>query len=76
MLRGFPDAYRVRPKTPRGDSGGLRKGWEDPQGRIYEWDYQHGAVEVYDARGRHVGEFHPVSGEQLKGPDPSHHVEP
>ncbi len=31
-------------------SGGLRRRWRDPDGVIYEWDYQHGTVEVYDAR--------------------------
>jgi hypothetical protein len=75
-LPGFPDAELDRPKTRRGDGGGLRKRWRDPDGTIYEWDYQHGTVEKYDRRGRHLGEYDAVTGEQLKGPDPTRRVEP
>jgi hypothetical protein len=76
-LPGFPNAEPVRPKTPRTGGAGLRRRWRDQQaGRIYEWDSQHGTVEVYDNQGRHVGEFDPFSGERLKGPDPSRRVEP
>jgi hypothetical protein len=71
-LPAFPDAELTRPKTPRSGGVGLRKRWRDRQvGRIYEWDSQHGTVEVYDGQGRHVGEFDPFSGERLKGPNPS-----
>jgi len=28
-------------------------------------NYQHGRVEVYDRRGRHLGEFDPASGQRL-----------
>jgi hypothetical protein len=66
----------TNPKTPRRDGGGLRKRWRDRSGRIYEWDYQHGTVEVYDRRGEHVGEFDPYTAEQLKGPNPDYEVEP
>jgi hypothetical protein len=38
VLPAFPDAVLVRKK-------GNRKRWESKR-RIYEWDYQHGAVEV------------------------------
>jgi hypothetical protein len=75
-LRGFPDAVLDRPKTPRRDGGGLRKRWRDPDGKIYEWDYQHGRVEVYDRRGRHLGEFDPDTGERWKDANPSYSVEP
>ncbi|MQT72046.1 toxin, partial [Pseudomonas sp. FSL R10-0071] len=29
--------------------------WKVSDGRILEWDYQHGAVEMYDKRGNHLG---------------------
>ena len=64
ILPGFPEAEITSPKTPRHDGGGLRKRWRDRSGRIYEWDYQHGTVEVYDRRGRHIGErIDPFNGE-------------
>jgi hypothetical protein len=50
---------RVRPKTPVKGGGGLRKRWKDAEGNIYEWDSQHGRLEKYDKRGRHLGEFDP-----------------
>ncbi|MDF2386973.1 hypothetical protein JMG10_36260 [Nostoc ellipsosporum NOK] len=62
-LTAFPQAKSVKPKTPI-YGGGLRKRWEDEE-YIYEWDYRHGLVEKYDRRGNHLGEFHPVSGEQM-----------
>ena len=76
MLSGFPEARIDRPKTPRAQGGGLRKRWRDREGRIYEWDYQHGTVEVYDRQGRHIGEFDPFTGEQLKDRNPDYRVEP
>lgn len=55
-LPAFPDAVRVRRK-------GNRARWESKK-RIYEWDYQHGAVEVYDWQNNHLGEFDANTGEQ------------
>lgn len=43
---------------------------------VYEWDNQHGAVEVYNARGRHLGEYNHVTGERLKLADPTREIEP
>jgi hypothetical protein len=54
----------------------LRKRWRDDDGKIYEWDYQHGTVEVYDSSGRHLGEYDPVNGRQIKGANPNYRVEP
>jgi len=56
----------------------LRQRWIDPDdGRIFEWDSQHGSVEVYARRGKpHLGEFDPYTGRQLKGPNPQYEVEP
>ena len=76
-LPAFPDAVRGTPKTPVQGGGGLRKRWKDPDGTIYEWDSQHGAVEVYGRNGkRHLGEYDPVTGEQTKPPDSTRKVQP
>ncbi len=47
-----------------------------PDGRIFEWDYQHGAVEAYDRRGRHLGEFDAETGEMRRAPITGRTVEP
>lgn len=74
-LRAFPEAKRARPKTTvRGR--GLRRRWKDAKGRIYEWDYRHGTVEVYDSHGNHLGEFDPDTGKQLRDADPARRVDP
>ncbi|MET7001567.1 colicin E3/pyocin S6 family cytotoxin [Chitinophaga defluvii] len=53
-LPGFPDAIREKPKANR-------KRWRLPDGRILEWDYQHGKIEMYDKTGRrHQGEYDPT----------------
>jgi hypothetical protein len=74
-LPGFPDAWRDKPKTPR-PGGGLRPRWKDADGNIYEWDSQHGAVERYNKRGEHLGEYDPNTGARRKGPDRTRRVEP
>jgi hypothetical protein len=56
VLNAFPDAVLVRKK-------GNRKRWESKK-RIYEWDYQHGAVEVYNWDGDHLGEYDAETGRQ------------
>lgn len=61
-LPAFPDAIPVRTK-------GNRKRWESKK-RIYEWDYQHGAVEVYNWAGDHLGEFNAETGEQTDDAKP------
>ena len=57
--------------------GGRRDRWIGDKGRkIYEWDSQHGTVEVYDRSGRnHLGEFNHITGEQTKPADPTRKVE-
>jgi len=43
---------------------GGRKRWRNEDGtRLFEWDGRHGEVEVYNARGWHLGAMHPVTGE-------------
>lgn len=73
-LPGFPNAKRVRGKTPvPGVPGKKRARWEDDD-YIYEWDYQHGTVEKWSKNGKkHLGEFDADTGERTaKGdPDPS-----
>ncbi|MCS3836655.1 hypothetical protein HNR03_001235 [Pseudomonas sp. JAI111] len=75
-LTAFPDATRATRKTPIKGGGGLRKRWKTPNGKIFEWDAQHGAVEMYDKRGRHLGEYDPTTGEQTKPADNTRKVEP
>ena len=61
-LSGVPDARRVEPKN-------RRRRWVDRRGRIFEWDYQHGTVKVYDRRGRHLAEYDPLTGARRSGPE-------
>lgn len=70
----FPELRPVRPKT--GFAGGLRRRWKDSEGRIYEWDYQHGGVEMYDSHGRHLGQFDAETGKRQRNADPRRTIEP
>jgi hypothetical protein len=74
-LTAFPDAAKVDFKTRVQGGGGARRRWKDEKGRIYEWDSQHEAVEMYDKQGKHLGEFDPVTGEQNKPAKPGRKVE-
>lgn len=57
-LPAYPDAEI----TPR---RGQRKRWKDSKGKIYEWDYKKGEVEIYDKSGKnHEGGFDPNTGKQ------------
>ncbi|UTA66876.1 colicin E3/pyocin S6 family cytotoxin [Emticicia sp. 21SJ11W-3] len=62
-LPGFPDARRDKPKSGRAR-------WVLPDGKILEWDYQHGDVEVYNNKGKHQGSADPNTGEMTKEPVP------
>jgi hypothetical protein len=75
VLPAFPEAQRVRGKTPVPGSG-LRQRWKSRSGTIYEWDYRHGRVEMYDRRGRHLGEFDPNTGARTKPANQHYQVEP
>jgi hypothetical protein len=67
-LRGFPDAQKVRAKTPR-PGGGRRSRWKTEDDRIIERDRLHDTVEVYDPTGRrHLAEFDPWDGRQVTPP--------
>ncbi|MEX3775908.1 S-type pyocin domain-containing protein [Pseudomonas sp. MYb118] len=74
-LIAFPDAIAAKQKT-RVKGKGTRKRWKTADGRILEWDYQHGAVEMYDKRGRHLGEFDPLTGNRTKPADSTRRIEP
>lgn len=74
-LPAFPDAKWAPPKT-RMKGGGLRPRWKDSSGTIYEWDFQHGAIEKYNKRGKHLGEFNHNSGIQTKPANPTRRIEP
>lgn len=74
-LTAFPDAKIASRKTPI-KGGGLRKRWKTKEGFILEWDSQHGTVEKYNKRGRHLGEYDPETGEQTKNADNTREVEP
>jgi len=65
-LPAFPDALPVKSKSNVQGGGGKRSRWKDRKGTIYEWDSQHGAVEMYDKQGKHLGEFNPETGIQTK----------
>ncbi|MEU3991545.1 colicin E3/pyocin S6 family cytotoxin [Streptomyces platensis] len=75
-LPAFPDARPARAKTSVQGGGGKRPRWVGKKGQIYEWDFQHGKVEMYDKSGKkHLGEFDATTGEQTKPGDPTRHVE-
>ena len=75
-LKGFPGSRETKRKTSKQGGGGLRKRWLLPNGKIAEWDYQHGDVEVYNKRGKHEGSYDPENGEQTKDSVPGREVEP
>ena len=75
-LIAFPDAKMATRKTPVKGGGGLRKRWKTRDGTIYEWECQHGKVEKYNKRGKHLGEFDSETGEQTKDADNTREVEP
>ncbi|MBU0632389.1 colicin E3 [bacterium] len=54
------DISNVFPNAEQSKSKNQRKRWTDTKtGDIYEWDYQHGDVEVYNKRGQHKGSINP-----------------
>ncbi|MFG2334079.1 colicin E3/pyocin S6 family cytotoxin [Streptomyces sp. NPDC048604] len=68
-LPGFPDATYVGKGSPK-PGGGFRARWSLPDGRVLEWDSQHGTIETWTngkKNAKHLGEFDPNSGSQLPG---------
>jgi len=46
-----------------------RRRWRSADGsRLFEWDALHGEVEVYNARGMHLGAMDPITGDLIKPP--------
>jgi len=76
VLPAFPNAKWARPKTQVQSGGKQRPRWIGEDGTIYEWDFQHGTVEKYNKRGRHLGEFDHLTGVELKPADSSRRIEP
>lgn len=76
ILPAFAGAKWARPKTQVQGGGKQRPRWVDGDGNIYEWDFQHGTVEKYNKRGRHLGEFDHLTGVELKPADSKRRIEP
>ncbi|WP_296254245.1 MULTISPECIES: colicin E3/pyocin S6 family cytotoxin [unclassified Pseudomonas] len=70
-MSAFPDAFPVKSKSSVQGGGGKRSRWKDKKGRIYEWDSQHGAVEIYDSHGKHLGKFNPELANKPKEQSPA-----
>lgn len=47
-------------------SGTKTNGLTGKARRLYEWDYTHNDIEVYNGRGRHLGSMNPLTGEMYK----------
>jgi hypothetical protein len=76
VLEGFPGTYHDKPKTPVRGGGGLRPRWKDQKGKIYEFDRQHGTVEIYSRSGqRHLGDYDHRTGRQVGPARPERRVE-
>lgn len=69
-LPAFPDAKKVKKQK------GGRDRWIDSKGKIYEWDYKKGEIELYDKTGkRHQGGFDPKTGARRSKPVPGREIE-
>jgi hypothetical protein len=75
MPKAFQNLRITKRKTPS-SGGGLRKRWKDDKGTIFEWDSQHGRIEKYNKKGKHLGEFDADTGAMTKPADPTRKVEP
>lgn len=75
-ITGIQGLRRVNGKTSIQGGGKKRERWKDDDGKIYEWDSRHGTLEKYDSNGRHLGEFDPNTGSQIKGKIKSRRVDP
>jgi hypothetical protein len=75
-IEGISGLVRAKSKTSVQGGGGLRRRWKSKKGSIYEWDSQHGALEKYNKRGKHQGEFDHLTGKQTKPANKKRKVEP
>ena len=74
-ITGISGLKPAKPKTPVQGGGKLRARWKDSDGKIYEWDSQHGELEKYDKR-KHLGAFDYKTGDKIKPADPKRRIEP
>ncbi|MGH8011314.1 MAG: colicin E3/pyocin S6 family cytotoxin [Candidatus Binataceae bacterium] len=49
-----------------GAINGERRWCSNDGKRLYTWDSLHGELEVFNARGKHLGAMNPVTGEMTK----------
>ena len=75
-ITGISGLKPAKPKTPVQGGGKVRARWKDSDGKIYEWDSQHGELEKYDKRGKHLGAFDYKTGDKIKPADPKRRIEP
>ena len=76
LLPAFPEAMRAPAKSRVKGGGRLRPRWKEPYGYIYEWDFERGKVEKYNKKGKHLGEFDPITGERTKDADDTRRIDP
>uniref|UniRef100_Q07KR7 Colicin E3-like ribonuclease domain-containing protein n=1 Tax=Rhodopseudomonas palustris (strain BisA53) TaxID=316055 RepID=Q07KR7_RHOP5 len=66
MAKPIPNPCFLDGLEPLGAIHGERR-WRSQDGkRLYTWDGLHGEIEVFNARGRHLGALDPVTGEFIK----------
>jgi hypothetical protein len=53
----------------------FRKSIKTDGERLYEWDYTHGDVEVYNSQGKHLGSADPETGQMIKPPVPGRTID-
>ena len=75
-VKAFPGLRKVKSKTTVKGTSKLRERWVDKKGNIYEWDYRHSSLEKYNKRGKHLGEFDPQTGKQLRPANPNYRIDP
>jgi hypothetical protein len=61
-----PDSEFIKSLEYLGAPGGRRRYRNRGHDRIYEWDSQHGELEIYNNKGRHLGVAEPEAGEMIK----------
>lgn len=76
FLTAFPEAVRAPSKSGVKGGGKLRPRWKDNHGYIYEWDFERGKVEKYNKRGKHLGEFDPITGDRTKDAEDTRRIDP
>lgn len=60
---------------PLGARGGEKR-WRSRDGkRLYTWDWTHGDIEVFNARGRHLGSLDAVTGALIKDAVPGRKID-